>query len=102
MLNLYHVRRDERVDYDQYDSFVCVAESEFEARTYHPNGKLQWRRDFNAWVHRFGPKPYEVDTHETNWPSWTNAVEKLDVTCIGTATTDQTLPTIICASFNAG
>lgn len=82
-MNLYLVKRtDENVDYDEYISFVVVAENEAVARATHPS---PWRG--------------EALFDETS-TCWSVTKDSLEVTLIGRAV--GTIRGIVCSSFNAG
>lgn len=91
MINyLYLVKRTDRIGYDEYDSFVVCAENEDEARRVSPDGEIFFKeglpdayRSYFKWV-------------------WTDAIETLDVTCIGIASTSLKKRQVICSSYNAG
>lgn len=73
-------RRDEH-DYDQYDSFVCVAADEDAARNTTPDG-YDWGQQWGSWIHQ-------------------SDVGRLKVEEIAFNPIDST-PRVILASFNAG
>ena len=81
-MNIFKVERTDKVGYDEYDSFVIIAESENEARVTDPSGKPVEDSIFSSWV-----KVRDLD--------------KLIVTLIGVANEDQE-PGIVLTSFNAG
>lgn len=81
-MNIYKVSQDINGDYDTYDSFVCVAESEDDARDMHPNGELIGKSSHWDWVS-------EKDKHLCR------------VDFIGVASPESTRGVIL-ASFNAG
>lgn len=74
MLSIYLVSRRDAVDYDEYDSFVCVAETAHEALQLQP-GRTQ-------------------DT-------WTTP-DKLECEYLGVAASTYKKPQVLLASFNAG
>ena len=82
MFNIYKVERADDVGYDEYDSFVIIAETESVARYTHPNG-----RDIE-----------DASWYENSWPV---TPEDLIVTLIGRVDGNDTAG-VICASFNAG
>lgn len=90
-MNIYLVQQDIVTGYDTYDSFVCVAESEQEAREMHPSdfeglpNQDSWKEDFI-----FG----------SLWVEFKD-IDKVKVTSIGVAHSWQQKGIII-ASFNAG
>lgn len=71
-------RTDNGTDYDTYDSFVCIAENEENAKMTHPN-----QRGDNV----FGGY------------SWVRSVNDVSAKFIGFT---ELPPQIVCASFNAG
>jgi hypothetical protein len=84
-MNIYLVDRNSSCGYDEWDSFVCVAESEDAARHTHPdscNRAVAW------------------DGIEFKYGGWVNA-SQVKVTLLGQA--DPTIPAgVVCSSFNAG
>lgn len=85
-MNLYLVSRTDTIDYDEYDSFVCAAESEEQARSMPPVDEWltnKFLRDNIIW-------------------ECTNDLNNIEVTHIGKADEKYTKPTVILASFNAG
>lgn len=85
-MNLYLVRRTDIVVYDEYDAFVCAAESEEQARRMPP--VAEWLTS-------------ELLSSNIIW-EWTNDLNKIKVEYIGKADEKYTKPTVILASFNAG
>lgn len=92
-MNLYLLKRTDKVSWDEYDSAVVKAASEEEARLIHPSmyGNYKWKN--NAWF--FNDLKQESYAH-----GWTDP-SKISVTLIGKALKDLK-ETVICASFNAG
>ena len=92
-MNIYLVERTDKIDYDQYTGFVCVAESENQARLMNPTYDGEF--DNNLY--------YNFDcSYITDWVQDPNS---LKVTKIGKA--DYTLSIfnqakIILYSYNAG
>lgn len=86
-MNIYLVRRTDNWDYDQYDSFVCVAESEEQAKLlnpqYDPYFETEMFYDFNR-----------------NYCDWASSPDLLEVTKIGVSDSDEVK--IILRSYNAG
>lgn len=85
--NLWLVTRSDKVDYDEYDSFVVSCETLEQARFTHPDSdpanigvypSTDWQKDFNPW-------PVDPDT--------------LTIKHIGSNCTE---PCVIITSFNAG
>lgn len=83
-MNIYLVTRTNDHSWDEYDSFICVANTPEEARNLHPDGYSEgdwWNDDYNySWVP----------------PASTEA--KL----LGKADPEYTKPKVILASYNAG
>lgn len=90
-MNIYLVQRTDGYRYDEYDSFVCVAETEQAARETWPNAAHPRIWNGTDWVW-----PQYRDSDRT----W-QAPQGLKVTLLGITTNDAT-PGVICASFNAG
>ena len=80
-MNIYFCSQWENRGYDTYDSFVCVANSEDEARNTLPS-------------------PY-FDDWSDNPNDWCKSPDKVDVTLLGEANEDQAVG-VICSSYNAG
>lgn len=87
-MNIYLVERTDKVDYDQYIGFVCIAESENQARHMNPTYDGEFDNDlyynFNC-------------SYITDWAQDPNS---LKVTKIGEA--DSSQAKIILYSYNAG
>jgi len=83
-LNIYLVYRNESCDWDEYQGFVVVSESEEKALMTHPSDNSHWDEDFASWV-----KLSEVD-------------DLLSCDYIGEASDEYSEGTIICTDFNAG
>jgi hypothetical protein len=78
-MKLYLLSRTDRVDYDEYDSFVVAAESEEEALKWFPRGnKSATNEYYDGWVSK----------------------EDLKIECIGES--NSSVEKVILASFNAG
>jgi hypothetical protein len=88
-MKIYRVSIPSSLDlgWDSYDSFVCVAEDEDEARNLHPIG--------------CGIREKETEHRYSDWVK-TSQVHLLKVEYIGEAKEEYKEATIICASFNAG
>lgn len=80
-MNLYLVKQDENTDWDTYDSFVCAAETEDDARNLVPD---------------------EFTSFGDSLSSWCSSPDKATVTLIGVAVKNVEEGEILCASFNAG
>ena len=48
-MNIYLVSQNENSDYDTYDSFVCYASSEEEARNMLPDEYIEWGEYGSSW-----------------------------------------------------
>lgn len=79
-MNIYLVARTDHIGYAEFDAFVCVAETEEDAKKIHPYGVDRW--DSDSWV------PFSDRAN-------------LAVVFIGIAAANQT-EGIILTSFNAG
>lgn len=92
MLSIYYVEGTMR-GYDTYDSFVCVAESEEEARRTYPNGNddYTWSDARERWESTGGWSFHAWDAH----------ISTVSARLIGTAAPGVEVG-VICASFNAG
>ena len=92
-MNLYLVSQNENDGYDTFDSFICAAESEQNAREIHPFGYQDKDCD-------------EYSEEDDNWfydDTWVSKdkIGKVKVKQIGVA--DPSIPKgVILASFNAG
>lgn len=93
-MNIYLVQQDIVKGYDTYDSFVCVAESEQEAREMHPSEYVTHHKD-GVWY----SNEYEHDFND--WVEFKD-IDKVKVTSIGVAFHYKNNNKIIIASFNAG
>ena len=80
-MNIYLCSQDENCDYDTYDSFVCYAETEEQARNIYPTSP-----NYNT---------------EPEWDTWASSPEKVTVELLGTALPGSEVG-VICSSFNAG
>lgn len=87
---LYLVKRTDRIGWDEYDSFVVCAKSADEARRIHPDGESFFKEDLPD-----GFRDY------FKW-DWTEAIETLEVICIGVASPSLKKRQVICSSYNAG
>lgn len=86
-MNIYLVERTDKFDYDQYTGFVCVAESENQARLMNPT----YDDGYNNLYYNFN-YPYITD--------WAQDPNSLKVTKIGKADFNQVK--IILYSYHAG
>lgn len=92
-MNIYKVSRTDRVGYDEYDSFICFANSEDEARNIHPAWETNDTADTIEWR-----KSREEECRGTWVPQ--SELPTLLVQHLGGGYSDG--PAIILASFNAG
>ena len=88
-MNIYRVVRKDYVDYDQYNGFVCVAESEEQAIHMNPNCDI-----FCYGISLY----YDFEKPDSMWVS---NVSDLEVECIGTTSLFDK-PQIILTDFRAG
>jgi hypothetical protein len=97
-MNVYKVEVDDWDNaYNTYNEFVCIAETEQEARETHPCKNITHIKNGN-WYGTHNGEEF-IDNSE----GWINAndIGKLKVTLIGTANPNQPKG-IVCASFNQG
>ena len=91
-MNVYRVRRKDCVGYDEFDSFVCVAESEEQALSAMP----QHEDDAPLRTRQEDMDVDEYDYHSNHWPAHSDLeVDLIATNAIGPAR-------IVTASFNAG
>lgn len=84
-MNIYLVSTVAKIDYDEYDSFVIVANSEEEARATHPGNYCE-----------------EVQSEDTDeYDLWT-PFKDIRVELVGIANETYDTKEVICSSFNAG
>lgn len=91
-MNLYLVSRTDSIGYDEYDAFVCVAESEEQALSLHPDGGTI------EWFFTKADGTHYIRNCDFGWHFGERAVAKY----IGKADEKYKEPTVILASFNAG
>jgi len=94
-VNIYLVIRS-KYSYDDYDSFVCVAPSEYFARRCHPDETLKFLNGIWVQVEDHSPaQQFDID-------SWVepSEIDTLKVTYLGKAESPE--PRVVLASFNAG
>ncbi len=92
-MNLYLVSQDENRDYESYDSFVCQANSEREARHMLPETYKGLKINYENRVTGYRDSLYD---------DWIRDVSKITVKYLGISTDISGKPKMICASFNAG
>ena len=90
-MKLYLLTRDEKTDWDTYDSAVVAAESPEDARSIHPDSD-KFRQD---------PMRMNLDPWESRFPTWAKTPIKVKVKELGQAAPGVKRG-VICASFNAG
>lgn len=100
MTKLWLVRRTDRVSYDEYDSMVVAADTELEARTYHPNGYVKAKMVDGYWRLFWDNPESSLHGERYNCASGWSDVESLIVEYLGT--TDRDIKGVILSSFNAG
>lgn len=94
MLKLYKVERTDKCDYDEYDSFVCVAKSEEDARHVSPDRENAIIKD-------------GVVVDDKGWWTWLRTgaeLSSLEVTYLGELDSNSEFKEgdVVLASFNAG
>lgn len=96
-MNIYKVERTDRWGYDDYDSFVCYANDEEEAKHLSPDGYHGWHIDSFKWQNKDGT------WSEAFGHGWVKTDKDLKVTLIGFSDMPEgTKPSVILASYNAG
>lgn len=96
-MKLYLVKQNINTGYDTYDSFICAANSEDEAKRMNPGGFRKWSDSKNCWMFQYVDGTEEPDDDS----SWVNHIKNVKVKEIGKAIKG-IKSGIICASFNAG
>lgn len=95
MTKLWFVRRTGLVGYDEYDSFVCAADTKEIAICIHPDGSRIYDESRKGWLWKD-----DLEGRVFNEGTWANP-ERLVVEYLG-ETDREIAGTVICASFNAG
>ena len=94
-MNLYLVSQKVNNGYDTYDSFVCAAKDEEQARYVSPSSYYTWLDDCWCFVYADGTtKPSKFD-------AWCHP-EDVSVKLIGDTSDQYSEPVIVLSSFNAG
>jgi hypothetical protein len=93
-MNIYLVSQDENNGYDTYDSFVCYAESEEDARVMSPSPHYIWKN--SSWNFLYSDGSYE----QCNSSAWCHP-NLVEVELIG-ITSEDVESGVVLASFNAG
>lgn len=90
-LYLWLISQNQNSGYDTYDSSVVVAETSDAAKWIHPRGRKfdpYESEEYFRWDYAFG--------------CWASHPDKVDVKCIGTASSNLKDGQVVCSSFNAG
>ena len=95
MVKLWTVNRTDAIEYDQYSMFVVAAPTAELARRQSPDHFDHWDEARRVFVDNDDGEP-------VRYTSWTNDIDSLTVTEIGTAVDGTVTGTVLCASFNAG
>lgn len=99
-MKIYKVERTDSWSYDDYDSFVCYANNEDEARRLSPSDYYVY--EDGKWRFDYADKTFK---YADNW-SWVKAdkIDTLMVTLLGFTDmpTEGVKPSVILASYNAG
>jgi hypothetical protein len=101
-LNIYLVSQSENTHYDAYDSFVCYAENEEQARNMPPDydGIDGYTNNITGKFERYAyPAKLEIDWSEIQY-HWASDPGQVKVQLLGTGEAEK--PVVICSSFNAG
>lgn len=93
-MKIYLVKRTDSWSYDDYDRFVCKAESEDQAETISPSDYYGWKED--GWHFLYSDGSSKKDNHS----GWVDDLNNLTVEEIGTSNSNEA--GVILASFNAG
>lgn len=97
-MNIYKVEQNWNNGYDTYDSFICIAENEQEARETYPSEFVTHHRNGQWYGTYTKGGEYIQDGHD--WVGF-DEIERLTVTMIGIASEGQPKGVVL-ASFNAG
>lgn len=91
-MKIYKVERTDKWSYDDYDSFICVAENEEQARWMVPDPEYHmWKDGVYCYSYR------DQEPVNTDISSWTKNPNTLKITEI-----NPIQPEVLLASFNAG
>lgn len=93
IMNIYLVERTDKWSYDDYDAFVCFANSEDEARQLSPDEYHVYKEDGWHW------KKIDGTSEKCKFDSWVDDISTLKVWQLSRSPKE---PTVILASFNAG
>lgn len=94
-MKLWTVNRTDAIEYDQYSMFVVAAPTAELARCQSPGEYEHWDEARRGFVDTDSGEP-------VRYTSWTNDIDSLTVTEIGTAVDGTVTGAVLCASFNAG
>lgn len=95
-MRLWHVRRTCRGGYDTYSDFVVAAATAEQARRVHPSAKYtRWDKAERRFVNRY-------DGTHAEYGGWLDAIDTLEVVCVGDAADGMEPGKVICSSFHAG
>ena len=96
-MKIYLVSQDENDSYDTFDSFICYANNEDEARTMSPREEHFCKWDDKLKKHTrcdwFDPECYNDE--------WASSLDNVKVEYLGEASS-KLEPAVILASYNAG
>lgn len=94
-MNLYYVCQEVNNEYDTYNSFVAVCETEDDARHTHPSEHYKWMGSGWGFIYFDG----RVSNEGRTTHDWCDP-DDVKVDLIGTSYVG--IRGVICASFNAG
>lgn len=96
-MKIYLVERTDGIDYDEYDSFVCYAETSEQAKNMAPDPEFHmWKDGVACYSYR------EQNPVAVGWP-WAKSLDNVLVREIGESLTQEAKAgEVILASFNAG
>ena len=103
-MRIFKVTRaeDDRIEYDEYSSFVCVAPDQETARRLHPRDYHTWVESTAGWHWKDGETGL-VEPSKDNYHSWTSDIDSLVVELIGTSCRPGYHgAVVVLASFHAG
>ena len=92
-MNIYLVKRIDSVSYDEYDSFICTAENEINARKTYPSYTFYEHRNNHWFDTRLG-------NSATGCDEWIDDIKTLAIEKIGISQSKKEC--VILASYNAG
>lgn len=96
-MKIFLVERTDGIDYDEYDSFVCYAETSDQAKNTVPNP------EYHMWKNGVLCYSYREQEPVTYGFSWTKSLNNVIVRELGESTTQEAKAgEVILSSFNAG